>query len=83
MTTKRKRSVTLAEYQAQLKVEGKLDEYLKRRQAADAEHRAREEKYAQAEALIVQELRTPGMSVKFPQHDIPCSRFSSAGSYLR
>lgn len=58
--TKRKGSSTLAEHHAQLKAEGKWDDYVARAKVRDDEVARKEREYAQAEAPLLQELRAAG-----------------------
>jgi hypothetical protein len=63
MATKRKGYMTLAEHHAQLKAEGKWDDYVARTKARDEETARKEREYTDAEAPIVQELQAAGSGV--------------------
>jgi hypothetical protein len=64
MATKRKGYMTLAEHHAQLKAEGKWDEYVARKQEREEALRRREDELTQAEAPLVQALAAVGLEVK-------------------
>jgi len=63
MTAKRKGYMTLAEHHAQLKAEGKWDEYVARKKERSDAIRRKEEEYTQAEAPLIHDLRAAGGEV--------------------
>lgn len=63
MATKRKGYMTLAEHHAQLKAQGKWDEYVRRKAERNVALHEREADYARAESPIVEELRAAGVVV--------------------
>lgn len=64
MTTKRKGYMTLAEHHAQLKAEGKWDEYVARRAQQEAERQKLHDAMENAEAPLVAALRSAGVEVQ-------------------
>jgi hypothetical protein len=63
MTRKRKEYLTLAEHDAQLKAQGKWDEYVFGANARDEEIARRSRECALAEVPLVQELHAAGADV--------------------
>ena len=63
MTTKRKGSLTLAEHHAQLKAEGKWDEYVARKQEQTNALATKRAELASAEAPLVEDLWSAGLDV--------------------
>jgi hypothetical protein len=63
MTTKRKGYMTLAEHDAQMKTEGKWDEYVARRAQQDEARQKQRDKMAIAEAPLVAALKSAGANV--------------------
>jgi hypothetical protein len=63
MATKRKGYMNLAEHHAQLKAEGKWDEYIARKKQRDEAIQRKEEEFTRAEAPLVSDLRAAGVQV--------------------
>lgn len=64
MGTKRKGYMTLAEHHAQIKAEGKWEEYVARKQKQEEERQKKAVEWRRAEAPLVQELQAAGFHVR-------------------